>query len=134
MRTMLIIGTTFADAVAFIGSDIGPTQDDALAYIAASGPERDARWPRRDDRASAQIPDRLWPDGSYLTAWFRGSDVSNENGSAPYDAVIVTAAAWDAGVADAVAALAREWIWVEGMGEMRLVPSLPSPTDGMPRS
>lgn len=126
-RTMLIIGATFADAVAFIGSDIGPTEDDARAYIAASGPEKDERWPRRDDRASAKVPDRLWPahgaDGSWFTTWFRGGDFTNENGSGPYDAVIVTAAAAadinERGGVGVLAGLTRDdgWTWIDGMGE-----------------
>lgn len=115
---MLIVGATFADACAFIGYDIEPGAEAAMVYNTG---------PRRDERASAQVPDVLWPphgaDGSHFTTWFRGDDFTNENGQGPYDAVIVTAranaagdAAWWAGTV--ARAKPDGWIWIEGAGHL----------------
>lgn len=112
---MLVIGSTFADAAAFLGHDIGPGAEAAMAFNTG---------PRRAERASTQVPDALWPPGEFFMTWLRGADFTNENGSAPYDAVIVTAGAMDAIDAEhrdaneVLGGTARGWIWIDGKGEM----------------
>lgn len=107
-RSLLIIGATFADARAFLGYDTN------AAEIGAA--------PRREERRSSAVPDALWPTGAYLITWFRGADVTNENGSGPpYDAVIVTADALALRTGEDYAALVKPggWLWVEPGAEAR---------------